>query len=171
MEFTIRDAGPEEFEAVGLLMVEVYSSLDGFPKPEEQPLYYNMLANIGDFTLKPKTRLLVAVSEDGEIGGGLVYFSDMQYYGSGGIATAEKNAAGFRLLAVEPEMRGKGLGRLLTQACIDLAEEAGLKEMIIHSTDAMKVAWGMYERMGFRRSEDLDFKQDQLQVFGFRLKL
>jgi sugar lactone lactonase YvrE len=45
---------------------------------------------------------LVAVSSDNKIAGGVVYFSDMQYYGSGGTATKEHNAAGFRLLAVDP---------------------------------------------------------------------
>lgn len=171
MEFTVRDARPEEFNAIGRLMVEVYSSLEGFPKPEEQPLYYHMLANIGDFTFKPKTRLLVAVTDEGDIGGGVVYFSDMLYYGSGGTATAEKNAAGFRLLAVDPIQRGKGIGRLLSQACVDQAKDDGVEQLIIHSTESMQVAWGMYERIGFERSEDLDFIQKELPVFGFKLKL
>lgn len=39
------------------------------------------------------------------------------------------------------------------------------------TTEAMRTAWGMYERMGFRRSEDLDFPQEDLPVFGFRLSL
>jgi len=36
---------------------------------------------------------------------------------------------------------------------------------------AMFTAWKMYETMGFKRSEDLDFKQGALPVFGFRLAL
>ncbi len=40
---TIRDLRPEEFDALGQLMVEVYSHLDGFPTPEEQPGYYELL--------------------------------------------------------------------------------------------------------------------------------
>jgi hypothetical protein len=43
--------------------------------------------------------------------------------------------------------------------------------VIIHTTSAMKVAWGMYARLGFKRSPDLDFMQEALQVFGFRLPL
>jgi hypothetical protein len=35
----------------------------------------------------------------------------------------------------------------------------------------MKVAWRMYEALGFERSPDLDFLQGELPVFGFRLKL
>ena len=36
---------------------------------------------------------------------------------------------------------------------------------------AMKTAWKMYEKIGFKRSEELDFMQGNLQVFGFRLDL
>jgi hypothetical protein len=36
---------------------------------------------------------------------------------------------------------------------------------------AMQTAWKMYENLGFKRSDDLDFTQGELPVFGFRLKL
>lgn len=170
-EYIIREATSIEFSMLGKLMVRVYSQLDGFPSPKEQPNYYNMLANIGDFTKKPKVKLLIAISQNGNIGGGVVYFGDMAYYGSGGTATKEKNAAGFRLLAVDPSIRGKGLGKLLSNACISLAKKEKQEQLIIHSTKAMQIAWHMYEKMGFKRSEDLDFKQGDLPVFGFRLLL
>jgi len=64
-----------------------------------------------------------------------------------------------------------GVGRALTEACIQLAREAGHTEVILHTTQAMQVAWGLYERMGFERSTGLDFLQGQLPVFGFRLLL
>jgi len=35
----------------------------------------------------------------------------------------------------------------------------------------MQVAWGMYEKLGFVRSEDLDFEQEGIPVLGFRLVL
>jgi len=169
--YTVRNAHPNEFSQIGELMVQVYSQLNGFPKPHEQPNYYKMLANIGDLTQKPNTELLVAVSPNNEIAGGVVYFSDMQYYGSGGTATKEKNAAGFRLLAVDPNIRGQGIGKLLTNACIAKAKQSNLQNMVIHTTKAMQTAWGMYEALGFKRALDLDFMQEQLPVFGFRLQL
>ncbi len=170
MPMIIRDARQDEFGALGRLMVAVYSSLDGFPKPDEQPKYYEMLANIGLMTAKPGTRLLVA-EQDGRLLGGVVYFADMAQYGSGGTATQEKHAAGFRLLAVDSAARGMGAGRALAQKCVDLAREGRLGQVIIHTTRSMQVAWGMYEKMGFKRSLDLDFMQGQLPVFGFRLPL
>ncbi|QOG04424.1 GNAT family N-acetyltransferase [Flavobacterium sp. MDT1-60] len=167
----IRNASPSEFEEIGKLLISVYSQLDGFPKEEEQPNYYKMLANIGDFTNHPETELLVAVDSNNAILGAVVYFNDMQYYGSGGIATQEKNTAGFRLLGVDNKARGKGIGKLLTQECIKKATENNLNQVIIHSTLAMQTAWKMYENIGFQRSEDLDFMQGELAVFGFRLKI
>ncbi|MGA2082881.1 MAG: GNAT family N-acetyltransferase [Holophaga sp.] len=166
----VRDALPGEFQALGELLVRVYSALEGFPKPEEQPRYYDMLRNIGQMTQKPCTRLLVAVA-GGTLLGGVVYFSDMTQYGSGGTATRETGASGFRLLGVDPAARGKGAGRALMEACIAQAREDGNAQVIIHSTKAMAVAWRMYEARGFQRSTDLDFMQEKLQVYGFRLKL
>ncbi|MDN5212605.1 GNAT family N-acetyltransferase [Fulvivirgaceae bacterium BMA12] len=170
-DYIVRDAHPSEFGEIGALMVKVYSQLNGFPKQNEQPNYYKMLTNIGSLTENPGTKLLVAVSSDGKIGGGVVYFGDMKYYGSGGTATEERNASGFRLLAVDPSARGKGIGKLLTEACIQKAKEENQYQIVIHSTKAMQVAWKMYENMGFKRSEDLDFMQGELPVFGFRLLL
>jgi GNAT superfamily N-acetyltransferase len=168
--FIVREIVSAEFERLGALMVSVYSSLEGFFSPEEQPKYYEMLANVGQQAGKPETKLLVAVAGD-DVLGGVVYFSDMAQYGAGGTVTQERNASGFRLLTVAPQARGLGVGRALMERCIELARERNQAQVIIHSTEAMKVAWAMYERRGFERSPDLDFLQGTLPVFGFRLRL
>ena len=152
-------------------MVDVYSHLDGFPTPAEQPRYYELLAGIGRFTEKPHARVLVAVSENEELVGGVVYFGDMAHYGSGGIATTVKDASGIRLLAVDPRFRNSGAGKALTHACIQLAREQGHSQVILHTTQAMRIAWGLYERLGFVRAEELDFLQEGFPVYGFRLQM
>ncbi len=170
-EFIVRNARPEEFGDIGNLMVRVYSQLEGFPKAADQPDYYKMLANIGELTIKPSTEILAAISNKGKIAGAVVYFSDMQYYGSGGIATQEKNASGFRLLAVDPVTRGQGVGKFLINECIQKAIYMHHSQVIIHTTMAMQTAWKMYEKLGFQRAGELDFMQGLLPVFGFRLFL
>jgi len=60
--------------------------------------------------------------------------------------------------------------KALAGACIQLARESGNSQVILHTTQAMKVAWSLYEKLGFERSEDLDFLQQSRQVFGFRLR-
>jgi len=168
---TVRNASPDEFQSIGKLMVQVYSQLKGFPTETEQPAYYRMLANIGDLTLKPDTELLVAATDSGDVAGAVVYFGDMQHYGSGGVATKETNSSGFRLLAVDPQFRGLGIGKLLINECIRKAEARKHDQVIIHTTMAMQTAWKMYDRLGFKRSPDLDFMQGDLAVFGFRLHI
>jgi ribosomal protein S18 acetylase RimI-like enzyme len=171
LEYSIRDILPEEFEALGALMVDVYSSLPGFPGADVQPAYYEMLAGIGGFSRKPATQVLVAVAADGALLGGVVYFSDMAQYGAGGTAGAVKNASGIRLLGVDPATRGLGVGKALALACIERARTNRHAEVVLHTTKAMQLAWAMYERLGFVRSDDLDFSQGALTVYGFRLRL
>ncbi|HEU4663276.1 MAG TPA: ACT domain-containing protein [Dokdonella sp.] len=167
----IRDLADDEAAELGRLLVEVYSSLDGFPGPHEQPAYYDMLARIGEFTRRRGVRVLVAVGPDARLLGGVVYFGDMREYGSGGSATCVTDASGIRLLGVAADARGKGVGKALTLACIDLARSAGHAQVVLHTTQAMGTAWALYERLGFVRSADLDFLQGTLPVFGFRLRL
>jgi GNAT superfamily N-acetyltransferase len=171
LNFTVRNAEPREFEAIGKLLVEVYSQLEGFPKPKDQPAYYHLLANVGDLTKIPGTELLAAIEQNGDLAGAVVYFSNMKNYGSGGKATSLHNTSGFRLLAVNPKFRGQGIGKILTQACISRSKEQQHQQLVIHTTAAMQTAWKMYERIGFKRAPDLDFMQGDLEVFGFRLAL
>ncbi len=167
----IREIEPVEYTQLGRLMVEVYSRLEGFPTQVEQPKYYEMLRNVGKFNEKEGVQVLIALSKKGQLAGGVVYFSDMAKYGSGGIATKVKNDSGLRLLGVGHEFRGMGIGRALSCACIDLAYEHKNSQVILHTTMAMQVAWELYTRLGFERSPELDFYQEELPVFGFRLFL
>ncbi|MCX7514638.1 GNAT family N-acetyltransferase [Frateuria hangzhouensis] len=164
-------ARADEFDALGQLLVDVYTRLEGFPGPDEQPRYYALLANIGQFTRKPQVQLLAAHDTEDRLLGGVVYFGDMAHYGSGGIAGTLTEASGIRLLGVAPAARGMGVGRALTEACILRARERGHARVVLHTTRAMQVAWGMYERLGFARAPALDFMQGDLAVFGFSLEL
>ena len=83
-DLTIRDIEPSEFDSLGALMVRVYAGLEGFPTPLEQPKYYELLANIGRFTERPGTRVLVALTAAGDLVGGVVYFGDMSNTDPGG---------------------------------------------------------------------------------------
>ena len=169
-DYHIREITDDECMEFGQLLVEVYKQLEGFPSPEEQPSYYHMLANIGSFLTKPKIKIFVAKSATAILGG-VVYFGDMAQYGSGGSATKETHASGIRLLGVSSKARGLGVGKALTQKCLEQSKLDGNSKVVLHTTASMQVAWQMYEKLGFQRAEDLDFMQEQLPVFGFRLSI
>lgn len=170
-QFIIRVAKPVEYPAIGQLIAAVYSQLEGFPKDTEMPGYYRQLREVGRLAELSGTEILVAIDEDQRQLGALVYFYDMRYYGAGGSATEEADAAGFRFLAVAPFARRWGVGRALTNACIRRARAQGRNTLVLHSTGAMVAARRMYAALGFQRAEELDFKQGELQVYGFRLPL
>ena len=67
--------------------------------------------------------------------------------------------------------RGKGVGKALTQFCIERARKLGKARIVLHTTLMMQTAWAMYERLGFARFPEIDFRQGNLEVFGFQLAL
>lgn len=164
---TIRKILPAEYARAGTLTVEAYAGLAGMPRPDEQPEYYGMLHDVATRAAKPSFSIYVAVSAAGALLGSVDFIADVKHYGSGGTAGDIPDAAGIRLLAVSPEARGQGIGRALTQFCIDQARSLGRSRVILHTTRAMQTAWKMYESMGFERYAELDFRQGNLEVFGF----
>ncbi len=130
-----------------------------------------MRLNVGHLEELDAVGILVAASKTNAIGGAVVFFGDMKDYGSGGSASQQRNACGFRLLGVSPAMRGLGLGKQMVAYCIHKAKSHAAQQLIIHTTGSMKVAWALHERMGFRQAHSLDFRQGHLPVYGFRLGL
>jgi GNAT superfamily N-acetyltransferase len=57
--------------------------------------------------------------------------------------------AKLRLLYVEPEMRGTGLGRRLTQECMAFAKARGYQKLILWTNDILHAARHIYQTSGF----------------------
>ena len=55
-----------------------------------------------------------------------------------------------RMLVVDPAHRGRGIGRSLTQECLDRAHRDRAPLVSLHTSPAMEVALSMYLRMGFK---------------------
>ena len=64
----------------------------------------------------------------------------------------------------------KNIGNLMVQVYSQLERSTTPATHHPHY-HGLQTAWKMYEQLGFTRSEDLDFAQGELQVFGFRLML
>lgn len=171
MAFEIAIASVNEYKEIGEFMASVYAALEGFPRREEQPKYYALFDKLNSLAANTETDLITARTPEGLLLGCVIYFGDMQYYRSGGSATRIENASGLRLLAVHPSARGQGIGKALTDRCVDLARSKNQQQIVLHTTEYMKAAWNLYEKMGFKRYKEIDFLQEELPVFGFHLML
>jgi len=80
--------------------------------------------------------------------------------GSAMLVKKTDDTAKLRLLYLEPEARGLGLGRLLVDECIAFAEFAGYRKITLWTQSSLVAARHIYESRGFElidSSEHSDF--------------
>jgi GNAT superfamily N-acetyltransferase len=58
--------------------------------------------------------------------------------------------AKLRLFLIEPDWRGRGLGRRLLDACLGFAREAGYDRLRLWTHESHRAACALYARSGFR---------------------
>lgn len=93
----------------------------------------------GDYA-EPGGLLLLAYVDDGLAGcGAFRPLADVDY----------ANACEMKRLYVRRAFRRFGLGRLLAQALLDRATEAGYSTMLLDTLDDMEAARGLYATLGF----------------------
>ncbi len=144
----IRPIAPSEHERLGEITVAAYRALT-----RERPLgsYESRLHDVAGRV--EVCSVLVALDDVGAVIGGVTYVPHSQTTMS---EFDDHEAASIRMLAVDPAAQGSGAGRALTLACIERARADGRRRLLLHSTPEMTAAHGMYERLGFERSVDLD---------------
>jgi len=69
--------------------------------------------------------------------------------GSVFVVKVSDHEAKLRLLYVEPEMRGTGLGRRLTHECIAFAKARGYQKLSLWTNDILHAARRIYQTSGF----------------------
>lgn len=78
----------------------------------------------------------------------------------------------FRMLAVAPQHRGRGVGAALVRACVDRARAAGDSAVVLSTLDVSAPAHRLYLRLGFRPTPDRDWEPEPgLWLRAYRLDL
>jgi ribosomal protein S18 acetylase RimI-like enzyme len=80
----------------------------------------------------------------------------------------------FRMLAVSPSARGRGVGEALVRAVIVRARELGARRLVMSSSEHMTTAHRLYQRLGFQRRPDRDWRPVpgvDVTALGFSLEL
>jgi ribosomal protein S18 acetylase RimI-like enzyme len=142
----IREARRPEYPEIGELTLRAYLAGAGASAPY-RPRLRDVAGRAATSTV------LVAV--DGSLLGTVTYVPGP---GTPLSEFADAEAAGMRMLAVEPAARGRGIGRALVEACIERARRQGKRRLVIHVRPEMAAALAIYEALGFRHEPRRDFE-------------
>ncbi len=136
-EIQLREVLPGECEDTGSLTQRAYA---GYALPGD-PLwdsYFGMLADVAHRAAF--ATVLIAVA-GGHIVGTATVELDRTIEGT---QVLQPGQASLRLLAVDPQARGRGVGRRLVQACVQVARRAGKEVATLHTTGQMMAAQRIY---------------------------
>jgi ribosomal protein S18 acetylase RimI-like enzyme len=160
----VRRARPEEFTAVGDLTLAAYVA-DGFLV--EDDFYAVELRTAA--ARAAAAELMVAVEATSDDVLGTVTFC---VHGSPYAEVSQLGEAEFRMLAVAPAARRRGIGNDLARWCVDRAREHGCRAVVLSSLGEMHTAHRLYERLGFRRLPERDWTPAPgVDLIAYRLGL
>lgn len=146
----IRLARPDEYLAVGQITLDAYVA-DGFLSADDG--YARHLLDASDRAVGAE---LWVAAADHDLLGTVTFCPPGSPYRE--VARADQGE--FRMLAVPPRARGRGVAKALVTRCFERCAELGFAELVLCSMDAMTNAHALYDSFGFRRAPELDFSPE-----------
>lgn len=163
MTLLIRPAHGDELTAVGELTLEAYAA-DGFIARDAD--YAEHLRDAASRAREGE--LYVALGEDGALLGTVTFCPE----GSEFREVARPGEGEFRMLAVAPSARGRGVAEALVRTCVERSVELGYTALVLSSMPVQQPAQRLYARLGFTRTPDLDWSPvPEVELLAFRLDL
>jgi ribosomal protein S18 acetylase RimI-like enzyme len=145
----VRVARPDELAEAGRVTADAYREFVRSEEPGGWPEYLERIADVSGRA--ERTTILVAVEDERILGSATL---ELEGRTEADAEPLPPDQAHVRMLGVDPDARGRGVGRLLMDACERLAREAGKTVLGLNTTRRMKVAQRMYETLGFERGPD-----------------
>jgi ribosomal protein S18 acetylase RimI-like enzyme len=166
-DIIIRDARPDERQAIASLTQEAYAEYASIMEPRAWEALRGAVTS-GLASDLPVERI-VADDKGALVGSVMLFPPETNAYGA---FVASSAVPELRLLAVAPSARGMGVGQALTTECIRRARVSGATALGLHTSKSEVVAIGLYERLGFTRYPAEDFQPDGAElVMAYRLLL
>ncbi|MES2773802.1 MAG: GNAT family N-acetyltransferase [Bacteroidota bacterium] len=84
-------------------------------------------------------------------GGGVIFLAESQeeIVGTAALICEHDGIYELAKMAVRPDMQGKGISKLLIEACLDAAREVQAKKLVLFSNSQLATALKLYEKYGF----------------------
>lgn len=147
-DLEIRIARPDEIAGIGELTATTYVAA-GYISPGN-----SYITRLRDAVSRANEAELLVAVHDGEPSGTVTYCA----HGSVWAQLTVPGEAEFRMLAVVPAARGRGLGEALVRRCITRAREDGCGTLRLSTEPVMHAAHRLYRRLGFLRTPERDWQ-------------
>ena len=125
------------------------------------------------FVIEPKDQKVLADAEGQVIApGGQVFIVESDAGDAVGCCALMNMGEGtleLAKMAVRPDARGKGLAKLLMEACMEAAKAAGAKRLYLETNSALAPALRLYEQFGFAYLPVRDTPYARADVFMERI--
>ncbi len=161
---TLRRAVPADFLEVRRITRDAYLRAGHFPA--DHP-YMSVLEDV-------EHRAQHAQVWVAENAGRVVAAVTLTFTGQPYSEIAQDGELEFRMLAVDPECQGGGVGRAVVREIVEHARQLhGIEAISITSATFMERAHGLYESFGFRRAPERDWyvPGEDVLLWVFRLRL
>jgi GNAT superfamily N-acetyltransferase len=174
LDIRIREADENDLVAVRAVLQAANDEVAATVPPDFYRAYLRTLIDVTSRLGEPQ--LLVAEGAGGIVGT-ITFYPDASREGRDWPSAW----TAIRATAVLPAARGQGIGRRLTQACIDRSRALGAPTLCLHTGAFRTAAMALYARLGFRRCPAFDRKaaamfasdphEPSVPLLAFRLDL
>ena len=150
-DWSLRTFRSGDVGLIGARQAILYADEWGWGQPLEAIIYEICAKFLREFN--PGREQCWVADRDGQMLGGVMLVED------------DAETARLRLLYVEPEARGLGVGSKLVRQCTEFAREAGYKRIVLWTHGVLHSARRIYEAEGYRiTSTELqrDFGKEEL---------
>ena len=150
----LRDARASDRGAIEAVTLSAFQEYAAWMPKRWEAYRQNILATLG--AVQPAAQIVA--EQESEIIGSVLLYPKGTVIAIPGSAPITLIWPEVRLLAVAPAARGRGVGAALMQECMQRARHSGARALALHTSDIVKAAMRLYERMGFQRAPELDFE-------------
>ena len=157
--FGIRQAGDDDADDVGLLTEQVYRA-GGWTSERYAEVLRDGRARIAH-------AVVLVATLDGVVVGTVTLAPPSTRF----VNVARADEAEIRMLAVAPDVRGRGIADALMDGCEEHARAAGLAGVVLSTAPTMHAAHRLYHRRGYYRQPERDWPGTRATYLVYRLDL
>lgn len=166
VDFTYRKAKQSDFNQLKSLGIESYAEFSQVLTRKHWNTMNSFLESDENLTKLMNQSTVFVCEKKSEIVG-------MIYLVSSGNPTKlfQEDWSYIRFLGVNTKFRGNGIGKKLTDLCIEQAKENNEQYIALHTSEFMDSARAIYEKRGFRKTKEIQYLGKKYWIYLFELRI